>query len=118
MRPVQVMAHRHGDVAARHARFRSSRHVLFGAVARRQAAADLPVVVDGPGWVFPPRTTLRTARNCSGLVPWAPADGLPMAVEHPDLPPAGLQFHPDSHGTPRGREVVRALFDAVAGNGT
>jgi len=47
----------------------------------------------------------------------ATVDGLPMAVEHPDLPLAGLQFHPDSHGTPRGREVVRAFFDAVVGRG-
>jgi anthranilate synthase/aminodeoxychorismate synthase-like glutamine amidotransferase len=38
------------------------------------------------------------------------ADGTVMAVEHQSLPMAGLQFHPDSHGTPRGREVVEAFF--------
>lgn len=32
------------------------------------------------------------------------ADGTVMAVEHESLPMAGVQFHPDSFGTPRGRE--------------
>lgn len=41
------------------------------------------------------------------------ADGLVMALEHEWLPIAGLQFHPDSHATPRGRELVAAFFRAV-----
>jgi len=41
-------------------------------------------------------------------------DGLPMAIEHESLPMAGLQFHPDSYGTPRGREMIAAFFRAVA----
>jgi anthranilate synthase len=40
-------------------------------------------------------------------------DGLPMALEHATLPMAGLQFHPDSYATPRGREVLAAFFQAV-----
>ncbi len=42
------------------------------------------------------------------------ADGTVMAVEHATLPMAGLQFHPDSHGTPRGRELVEAFFRSIA----
>jgi para-aminobenzoate synthetase len=41
------------------------------------------------------------------------ADGLPMAIEHETLPLAGVQFHPDSYATPRGREIVAAFFRAV-----
>jgi anthranilate synthase/aminodeoxychorismate synthase-like glutamine amidotransferase len=40
-------------------------------------------------------------------------DGLPMAIEHTALPLAGLQFHPDSYATPRGREIVAAFFDTL-----
>ncbi len=42
------------------------------------------------------------------------ADGLPMAIEHATLPMAGLQFHPDSFGTPRGPELFASFFRAVA----
>jgi anthranilate synthase component 2 len=41
-------------------------------------------------------------------------DGLPMAVEHASLPIAGLQFHPDSYGTPAGRQMLAGFFEAVA----
>jgi anthranilate synthase component II len=40
-------------------------------------------------------------------------DGIPMAVEHATLPLAGLQFHPDSFGSPRGREMLAHFFEAV-----
>jgi anthranilate/para-aminobenzoate synthase component II len=40
-------------------------------------------------------------------------DGTVMAVEHRELPMAGLQFHPDSHATPRGRELVAAFFRSL-----
>jgi anthranilate synthase/aminodeoxychorismate synthase-like glutamine amidotransferase len=40
-------------------------------------------------------------------------DGLPMAIEHESLPIAGLQFHPDSFGTPRGAEMMASFFRAV-----
>ena len=43
----------------------------------------------------------------------ATPEGLPMAIEHVALPMAGLQFHPDSYATPRGREMVAAFFAAV-----
>jgi len=42
------------------------------------------------------------------------ADGVAMAIEHTTLPIAGLQFHPDSFGTPRGREILASFFKAVA----
>ncbi|MBI5547547.1 MAG: aminodeoxychorismate/anthranilate synthase component II [Deltaproteobacteria bacterium] len=40
-------------------------------------------------------------------------DGIPMAIEHDTLPMAGLQFHPDSYGSPRGRELIADFFRAV-----
>ena len=40
-------------------------------------------------------------------------DAIPMAIEHEGLPMAGLQFHPDSYGTPRGKEMIAAFFRAV-----
>ncbi len=40
-------------------------------------------------------------------------DGTPMAIEHEHRRAAGLQFHPDSHGTPEGRRLVEAFFFAV-----
>jgi anthranilate synthase component 2 len=44
----------------------------------------------------------------------ATAEGVPMAIEHEQLPMAGLQFHPDSFATPRGRQMVESFFGAVA----
>jgi anthranilate synthase component 2 len=41
-------------------------------------------------------------------------DGTVMAVEHEVLPMAGVQFHPDSHATPHGRELVAAFFRSLA----
>jgi anthranilate synthase component 2 len=40
-------------------------------------------------------------------------DGIIMAMEHESLPIAGLQFHPDSFGTPRGRDLLACFFEAV-----
>jgi anthranilate synthase/aminodeoxychorismate synthase-like glutamine amidotransferase len=40
-------------------------------------------------------------------------DGIVMAVEHETLPIAGLQFHPDSFGTPRGAELLAAFFGSM-----
>lgn len=40
-------------------------------------------------------------------------DGTVMAIEHESLPMAGVQFHPDSWGTPRGREVIDTFFRAA-----
>ena len=44
-------------------------------------------------------------------------DGTVMAVEHESLPMAGLQFHPDSWGTPRGRELVERFFERASAAG-
>lgn len=41
-------------------------------------------------------------------------DGTVMAVEHPTRPVLGLQFHPDSFGTPRGRAYVDAFFRSLS----
>ena len=41
------------------------------------------------------------------------ADGLVMAVEHVSKPVVGLQFHPDSYATPRGREMIEAFFGSI-----
>lgn len=41
-------------------------------------------------------------------------EGLPMAIEHESLPQAGVQFHPDSFGTPRGVELLARFFEAVS----
>jgi anthranilate synthase/aminodeoxychorismate synthase-like glutamine amidotransferase len=41
------------------------------------------------------------------------ADQTVMAIEHETLPMAGLQFHPDSHGTPEGRAMVEAFVQSV-----
>jgi anthranilate synthase/aminodeoxychorismate synthase-like glutamine amidotransferase len=41
-------------------------------------------------------------------------DGIPMAVEHETLPMAGLQFHPDSFASPRGKELIAGFFRAVS----
>ncbi|MDP1826284.1 MAG: chorismate-binding protein [Archangium sp.] len=38
------------------------------------------------------------------------ADGTVMAIEHESLPMAGVQFHPDSFGTPRGRDLLANWF--------
>jgi anthranilate synthase/aminodeoxychorismate synthase-like glutamine amidotransferase len=40
-------------------------------------------------------------------------DGIPMAIEHASLPVAGVQFHPDSYATPRGRELLAGFFEAA-----
>jgi anthranilate synthase/aminodeoxychorismate synthase-like glutamine amidotransferase len=46
------------------------------------------------------------------VIAWT-ADRIPMAIEHESLPLAGLQFHPDSYATPRGRKMIAGFFEAV-----
>jgi anthranilate/para-aminobenzoate synthase component II len=41
-------------------------------------------------------------------------DGTVMAIEHETLPMMGVQFHPDSFGTPRGRELIARFFGKKA----
>ncbi len=45
-----------------------------------------------------PLTLRVSARNAEGLV---------MALQHAELPLAGVQFHPESIGTPEGEAIVR-----------
>jgi len=40
-------------------------------------------------------------------------DGIAMAVEHESLPMAGLQFHPDSFASPRGKELIANFFECL-----
>lgn len=42
-------------------------------------------------------------------------DGTVMAVQHAALPMAGVQFHPDSFGTPQGRALLAELFQRAPG---
>ena len=44
----------------------------------------------------------------------APLHVIVMAIEHETLPMAGLQFHPDSFASPRGKELIADFFRAVA----
>lgn len=41
-------------------------------------------------------------------------DGTVMAIEHPTLPFLGLQFHPDSYGTPAGPSFVQAFLGSLS----
>jgi anthranilate synthase/aminodeoxychorismate synthase-like glutamine amidotransferase len=41
-------------------------------------------------------------------------DRIAMAVEHETLPMAGLQFHPDSFASPRGKDLIADFFGSVA----
>lgn len=40
-------------------------------------------------------------------------DGIAMAIEHESLPMAGLQFHPDSFASPRGKELIADFFECL-----
>jgi anthranilate synthase/aminodeoxychorismate synthase-like glutamine amidotransferase len=40
-------------------------------------------------------------------------DGIAMAIEHETLPMAGLQFHPDSFASPRGKELLADFFGCL-----
>jgi len=99
--------------------------LAFGARLRRVAPmhGKTSIVAFGPSRLFPGfcgdfvamryhSLTLEAIGPPLRTVAATP-DGTPMAVEHESLPMAGLQFHPDSHGTPRGRELVAAFFAAA-----
>jgi anthranilate synthase component II len=82
-------------------------------------------VVFGPSRCFPrftgPEVVMRY--NSLALEDVAPPlrviardeDGTVMAIEHERLPMAGLQFHPDSFGTRRGRALIADFFQAARG---
>lgn len=51
----------------------------------------------------------ETLPDCFELTAWTD-DGLVMAVQHRQWPIVGLQFHPESIGTPHGKELVAAFL--------
>jgi anthranilate synthase/aminodeoxychorismate synthase-like glutamine amidotransferase len=80
-------------------------------------------VAFGPARLFPgftgPEVVMRYhSLALAGVAPplrvvAATDDGVPMALEHESLPMAGVQFHPDSYATPRGRALLEAFFRAT-----
>lgn len=44
-------------------------------------------------------------------------DGTVMAIEHESLPMAGVQFHPDSYASERGRELFAGFFQTTLRRG-
>lgn len=99
--------------------------LAFGAklVPTHPAHGKVSTIIFEPSRLFPgfsgPQTVMRYhSLSLDAVV--APlrviaktADGIPMAIEHETLPMAGLQFHPDSYATPRGREMLAVFFQAV-----
>jgi len=45
--------------------------------------------------------------SCLRVTAWDVDSGLPMAIEHYSQPIFGIQFHPESVGTPEGRQILR-----------
>ncbi len=99
--------------------------LAFGAklIPTHPAHGKVSTIIFEPSRIFPgfsgPQTVMRYHSLSLGSV-IAPlrviaktTDGIPMAIEHETLPMAGLQFHPDSYATPRGREMIAAFFKAV-----
>lgn len=41
------------------------------------------------------------------ITAWDVENGLPMAIEHTEQPLFGIQFHPESVGTPQGQAILR-----------
>ena len=99
--------------------------VAFGAVvARATPVHGKPsVAVFRPSSRFPgtvgPRVVMRYhSLSLTGVRPplrvvAETGDGVVMAVEHESLPMAGVQFHPDSCGTPDGRAMFADFFGAL-----
>jgi len=51
--------------------------------------------------------------NCLRATAWTD-EGLVMAVEHREWPMVGVQFHPESIGTPRGTELVKTFIEGYS----
>jgi len=47
--------------------------------------------------------------DCLLVNAWT-ADGLVMGIRHRDFPTHGIQFHPESIGTPRGKDILRQFL--------
>ena len=56
-----------------------------------------------------PKILRRTAWTVDGVT----SDGVIMAVEHRHLPLWGLQFHPESIMTPRGKDILRNFLEVL-----
>ena len=99
--------------------------LAFGAnlVRTHPTHGQTSTIIFEPSRLFPdflgPQTVMRyhslslTAVSAPLRVIARTTDLIPMAIEHESLPIAGLQFHPDSYATPRGREMIAGFFRAV-----
>ena len=78
------------------------------AIAQFSGASRFP---DGPLDVMRYHSLCLTGVTSPLKVVATLADGTVMAIEHESLPMAGVQFHPDSFGTPRGRALLAAFLE-------
>jgi anthranilate synthase/aminodeoxychorismate synthase-like glutamine amidotransferase len=79
------------------------------AIAHFQPSRTLPGVVGDFEVMRYHSLSLREVRAPLSVVATLD-DGTVMGLEHQSLPMLGLQFHPDSFGTPAGRAMVEAFF--------
>jgi anthranilate synthase/aminodeoxychorismate synthase-like glutamine amidotransferase len=82
---------------------------------------DAEIEHDGKGVLRGLETPLRAGRYHSLIAdPELPPelelsaslDGVVMGVRHRELPAEGVQFHPESVLTPRGKDILRSFLDA------
>ena len=50
------------------------------------------------------------------ITAWDVENGLPMAIQHIERPLYGIQFHPESVGTPQGRQILRNFLKHAKSN--
>src|SRR5579859_5497109 len=86
----------HGKVSAIH---HSDSGVLRGLAEPFEATRYHSLIIE--------RTTMPPVLECTG---WTD-DGLVMAVRHRSHPVEGVQFHPESIGTPLGHDILRNFLE-------
>ena len=67
---------------------------MFAGVPSRFQAMRYHSLVGDPGTI---PDCLRVTAECDGVI---------MAVRHRDFPIYGVQFHPESVGTPQGKQIL------------
>ncbi|MCC7382531.1 MAG: aminodeoxychorismate/anthranilate synthase component II [Deltaproteobacteria bacterium] len=90
---------RHGKASVVH----HEGDALFEGVPRRFEAMRYHSLVADPGAI----------PSCLSVTAWT-SDGVVMAVRHRRFPIVGVQFHPESIGTPAGRTVLRNFLSMSA----